>query len=177
MTYVISHLKYTTVSLCSVNFIVISNVKCVLKIKKSQRKPGNPEWTIQRNKKHWVSKGTTQQTEGTVNYKQSRDIGNIGRTRHRRTTIKAKEQHSKQKGQSGIGNPEKQETLGTQETGRRQTTQKTQHRKLNTRAKRTLPNPGVNTGVREGYAQFLPLIRHQPCYSYSQYVLDATMRK
>ena len=120
--------------------------------KTSQRKPGNREWTIQRNKKHWVSKGTTQQTDGTVNYKQSRDIGNIGHTRHRRTTIKAKEQHSKQKGQSSIDNPEKQETLGTQDTEGRQTTQKTQHRKLNTRAKRTLPNPGVNTGVREGYA-------------------------
>jgi uncharacterized membrane protein len=37
-----------------------------------------------------------------INNKQSRDTGNIGNTTHRRTTMKAKEQHSKQKGQSII---------------------------------------------------------------------------
>jgi hypothetical protein len=56
---------------------------------------------------------TTQQTEGKVNNRESRDTGNIGHTTHRRTTIKAKEQHSKQKGKSIIENPEIQATLGT----------------------------------------------------------------
>jgi hypothetical protein len=49
----------------------------------------------------------------TVNNRQSRDTGNIGHTRHRRTTIKAKEQHNKQKWQSIIENPEIQATLST----------------------------------------------------------------
>ena len=51
-----------------------------------------------------------------INNKQSRDTGNIGHTTHRRTTMKAKEQHSKQKGQSSINNPEIQATLSTQHT-------------------------------------------------------------
>ena len=59
------------------------------------------------------SKGTTHQTEGTVNNKQSRDTSNIEHTTHRRTTMKAKEQHIKQKGQSIIENPEIQATLST----------------------------------------------------------------
>ena len=42
----------------------------------------------------------------TVNNRQSSDTSNIGHTRYRRTTIKAKEQHSKQKGKSIINNPE-----------------------------------------------------------------------
>jgi hypothetical protein len=46
-----------------------------------------------------------------VNNKQSRDTGNIGHTTHRRTTIKAKEPHSKQKRKSIIENPEIQATL------------------------------------------------------------------
>jgi hypothetical protein len=66
------------------------------------------------------SKGTTQQTERTVNNRESRDTGNIGHTTHRRTTMKAKEQHSKQKGQSIIENPEVQVTLSTQHTEGRQ---------------------------------------------------------
>ena len=59
------------------------------------------------------TKNTTQKTEGAINNKLSRDTGNIGHTRHRRTTIKAKEQRSKQKGKSIIGNPEIQSTLST----------------------------------------------------------------
>jgi hypothetical protein len=42
----------------------------------------------------------------TVNNKKSRDTGTIWQTTHRRTTIKAKEQHSKQKGQSIKNNAE-----------------------------------------------------------------------
>ena len=84
---------------------------------------------IQRYRQHWAhntqkddneSKGTTQQTEGTVNNRESRDTGNIEHTTHRRTTMKAKEQHSKQKGQSIIDNPEVQVTLSTQHTEGRQ---------------------------------------------------------
>jgi hypothetical protein len=52
-------------------------------------------WAYKTQKDDNESKGTTQQTEGTVNNKQSRDTGNIGHTTHRRTTIKAKEPHSK----------------------------------------------------------------------------------
>ena len=59
------------------------------------------------------NKNTIQKTEFAINNKQSRDTSNIGRTRYRRTTIKAKEQHSKQKGKSIIRNPEIQATLST----------------------------------------------------------------
>jgi Flp pilus assembly protein TadB len=45
-----------------------------------------------------------------------------------RTTIKGKEQHSKQKGQSIIENPETQATLGTRRNEDKQN--KTQYRKL-----------------------------------------------
>jgi hypothetical protein len=59
------------------------------------------------------NKNTIHKTEVAINNKQSRDTGNIGQTRYRRTTIKAKEQHSKQKGKSIIENPEIQATMGT----------------------------------------------------------------
>jgi hypothetical protein len=52
------------------------------------------------------------QTEVKINNREYRDTSNIGHTTHRKTTIKAKEQHSKQKGQSIINNPEIQATLG-----------------------------------------------------------------
>ena len=70
------------------------------------------------------NKNTIQKTEVAINNKQSRDTGNIGHTRYRRTTIKAKEQHSKQKGKSIIKNPEIQATLGTQDTKGRQSKQR-----------------------------------------------------
>ena len=60
----------------------------------------------------------------TVNNRQSSDTGNIGHTRYRRTTIKAKEQHSKQKGQSIIKNPEIQAPFGRQHTEGRQSKQR-----------------------------------------------------
>ena len=70
------------------------------------------------------NKNTVQKTEVAINNKQSRDTGNIGHTTHRRTTMKAKEQHSKQKGKSSINNPEIQATLGTQHTQGRQSKQR-----------------------------------------------------
>jgi hypothetical protein len=48
--------------------------------------------------------------------------GNIGHTRYRRTSIKAKEQHSKQKGKSIIENPETQATLSTRRNEDKQLT-------------------------------------------------------
>ena len=74
------------------------------------------------------SKNTIQKTELAINDKQSRDTDNIGHTTHRRTTMKAKEQHSKQKGKSIIKNPEIQATLGTRRNEDKQN--KTQNRKL-----------------------------------------------
>ena len=60
----------------------------------------------------------------TVNNRQSSDTSNIGHTRYRRTTIKAKEQHSKQKGKSIINNPEIQAPFGRQHTEGRQSKQR-----------------------------------------------------
>jgi hypothetical protein len=48
-----------------------------------------------------------------------------------------------------MDNPEKLATLGTQDTGRRQTKQKTQHRKLYKSATRTHKKPGVTPGARD----------------------------
>ena len=59
------------------------------------------------------NKNTIQKTEVAINNIQSSDTSNMGHTTHRRTTIKAKEQHSKQKGKSIIENPETQATLST----------------------------------------------------------------
>ena len=61
-----------------------------------------------------------------------------------------------------MDNPEKLATMGTQNTGRKQTKQKTQRRKLTL----TL-TPPKTAGESK---QFLPLRRHLSCYSYSQYV-------
>jgi uncharacterized protein (DUF2141 family) len=55
---------------------------------------GNQEWTVQRHRQHWAP-----DTEGAIKNGQSRDTGNIG--------------HQTQKGQSGMDNPETQETSGT----------------------------------------------------------------
>ena len=60
----------------------------------------------------------------TVNNRQSSDTSNIGQTRYRRTTIKAKEQHSKQKGKSIINNREIQAPFGRQHTEGRQSKQR-----------------------------------------------------
>ena len=70
------------------------------------------------------NKNTIQKTEVAINNIQSRDTGKIGHTRYRRTTIEAKEQHSKQKGKSIMENPEIQATLGTQHTQGRQSKQR-----------------------------------------------------
>ena len=70
------------------------------------------------------NKNTIQKTEVAINNKQSRDTGNIGHTTHRRTTMKEKEQHSKQKGKSIIKNPGIQATLATQDTEGRQSKQR-----------------------------------------------------
>jgi len=73
---------------------------------------------------------------------------------------------------------EAQATLGTQDTGPKQTKQKTQHRKLKRWATPTTPKTknGGEHMLANG-KQFLSLIRHQPCYSYSQKVLDTIMCK
>jgi len=74
-----------------------------------------------------------------------------------------------------MDNPETLGTLGKHDTGQRQTKQKTQHRKLKRWRTPTPPENGVNS-VAKG-KESLPLIKHLPCNSYSQYALDSTMRK
>ena len=60
-------------------------------------------------------------------------------------------------------------TLSTQVIGRRQTKQiKQKHRKL----KRLTTRTPLKTGDEP--MCLCPLIRHLPCYSYSEYVLDTT---
>ena len=59
-------------------------------------------------------------TKGAIYNGQSRETVNIGYTRHK-TKINARENR---KEQSIMDNPEKLETLGTQDTGRRQTNKK-----------------------------------------------------
>ena len=73
-----------------------------------------------------------------------------------------------------MNNPEKLATWGTQDTVGRQTKQKTQHRKLKDEQHELHQKPEVNPDAREGEAVLL-LIRHLPCYSYDQYVLDTTI--
>ena len=55
-------------------------------------------------------------------------------------------------------------------------TKQTQHRKLRRWATRTPLKTGWTQVPAKGN-QFLPLMRHPPCYSCSQYLLDTTMRK
>ena len=96
------------------------------------------------------SKNTIQKTEVAINNKQSRDTDNIGHTRHRRTTIKAKEQHNKQKGKSIIENPEIQATLGTRRNEEKQsknTIQKTEVA-INNKQSRDTGNIGHTTHRR-----------------------------
>jgi len=76
--------------------------------------------------------------------------------------------------QSGIESPETLVTLGAQDTRRRQTKQKTQLRKVKRWATRSSPplfSP-QKTRVFANGKQYLPLIRHPPCYSYRQGELD-----
>ena len=75
-----------------------------------------------------------------------------------------------------MDNAEKLATFGTQDTVRRQTKEKTQHRKLKRRATGTLPKTGGTQAPTKGN-HFLHLIRHLPGNSYSKYVLDTTIRK
>jgi hypothetical protein len=79
-----------------------------INVRENQR--GNKEWTIQRNWQHWVHK--TQDEDKQNNKTQHRDTGNIGHTRHRTKTNKTIKH-----------NTETLATLGTQDTGRRQTKQ------------------------------------------------------
>jgi hypothetical protein len=93
--------------------------------------------------------GRRQTKQGTIKNGQSRETGNIRYTRHRAKTNKTRgnqewtiqrnwqhwehktqDEDKQNKGQSSIDDPETLATLGTQDTGRRQTKQKTQHRKL-----------------------------------------------
>jgi hypothetical protein len=86
--------------------------------------------------------GRRQTKQGAIKNRRSRDTGNIGNTRHKMKTNKTRGnqeltiqrnwQHwvhktqgedKQNKGQSRIDNPEKLATLGTQDTGRRQTKQ------------------------------------------------------
>ena len=78
-----------------------------------------------------------------------------------------------------MDNPETLATLGTQDIGRQQqqknnkknhTTQKTK-KMSNTDPTNSVVNPG-SLRVK----QFLPLIRHPPCHSCSQDVLDTTKK-
>jgi len=64
-----------------------------------------------------------------------------------------------------MDNPMKLATMDTQNTERRQTKQKTQHRKVRSWEK----NRGWTQVCAKG-KRLLPLIRLPPCYSYSQYV-------
>jgi hypothetical protein len=93
--------------------------------------------------------GRRQTKQGAIKNGQSRETGNIRNTRHRTKTNKTRgnqewtiqrnwqhwehktqDEDKQNKGQSSIDDPETLATLGTQDTGRRQTKQKTQHRKL-----------------------------------------------
>jgi hypothetical protein len=64
---------------------------------------------------------------GFTRQRQSRDTDNTGFTRHRTKTIQRHFQHWVHKTQDE-DNPETLSTLGSQDTGRRQTRQKIQHR-------------------------------------------------
>jgi len=72
-----------------------------------------------------------------------------------------------------MDDPEKLTTPGTQYTGRKQNrTQKTQ--------KMSNTDPTKNQGWTQTPAkgkQFLSLLRHPLCYSYSQYLFDTTIHK
>ena len=94
---------------------------------------------------------------------------------------------------SRTNNPEKLETLGTQDKERRHGKQKNTTQKIKTmsntdpsggkiRCPRTTSSPYLRKDTSHVThivkdKQPLPPTRHQPCYSYSQYLLDATIRK
>ena len=82
----------------------------------------NQEQTIQRQPRATLDIQDTEQsvvntflekTEWEIKSGQSRETGNIGHTRHMTNTSK---RQRKPKGQSRMDNPEKQATLGTQDT-------------------------------------------------------------
>ena len=74
-------------------------------------------------------------------------------------------------------NPETLATMGTQDTGRRQTKQITQHRKeKEMRNTDTTKYRGLTHVLMKG-KQFMPRIRRPAWYSYSPDVFDTTMPK
>ena len=74
-------------------------------------------------------------------------------------------------------NPDTQATLDTQDTGRRQAKQITQHRKEKKMRKTdTTKYRGLTQVLMKG-KQFVPLIRRPACYSYSPGVFDTTTPK
>ena len=152
----------------------------------------NQEWTIQRWWQHCVHKTQGQsrmnnpemmatlctQDAGTIKNEQSRDNGNIGYTRHRGNqewTIQRWWQYwvHKTQGQSRMNNPEIMTTLCTQDTRRRQTKQKNTTQKTN----KTSNTHPTNIGLLAKGKQFLPLITHPQCSSYSQNVFNTTICK
>ena len=74
-------------------------------------------------------------------------------------------------------NPDTQATLDTQDTGRRQAKQITQHRKEKKMRKTdTTKYRGLTQVLMKG-KQFVPLKRRPACYSYSPGVSDTTTPK
>jgi hypothetical protein len=88
-----------------------------------------------------LNKNTIQKPEVAINNKQSRDTGNIGHTRYRRTTIKAKEQHCKQKGKSIIKKSGDTSNIG--HTRHRRTTIKAKEQHNKQKGKSIIENPEI----------------------------------
>ena len=74
-------------------------------------------------------------------------------------------------------NPETLATLGTQDTGRRQTKQITQTQEIKKMRNTDTTKYRGLTDVLAKCKQVMPLIRRPPCYSYSPDVFDTTMPK
>ena len=89
--------------------------------KSRENRKGNQELSIQRNPKGKSRMGNPEKTEGAIKNCQSRE----NRRSNQEWAIQRKPM-----GQSRLGNPEMLARVCTQSTGRTQTKQKTQHRKL-----------------------------------------------